>query len=122
MGQTISPKKLSVVVKKLQRTGKKVGLVTGCFDVIHISHINYFLSAKKYVDILVVGVDNDESIRMSKGKGRPIFDLNIRSALLSHLDCVDFVVPMTKPIIFGSDYSYKYLLNFTKIIVPVKRM
>jgi len=118
MVKIVSIKKATLVTKILKKKGKKVGFVTGCFDVIHISHIRYFIYAKKYVDILIVGVDNDESIRRSKGNGRPVFTLNIRSEVLSHLDCVDYIVPMTKPIIFGTDESYRYLLRITKRISP----
>lgn len=46
--------------------GKKVGLVTGCFDILHFGHISIFEFAKSHVDILLVGIDSDESIKINK--------------------------------------------------------
>jgi len=58
--------------KKFRKEGKKLGLITGCFDILHIGHIKFFREAKKRVDFLMVGLDNDKSIKLSKGIGRPI--------------------------------------------------
>lgn len=102
----------------LKKDDKTIGFVTGCFDIIHISHINYFLKSKEFVDVLVVGVDSDLSIKLSKGENRPIFSQKTRCKLLSQLECVDVVLPFKKDIVFGSQDAYKYLLEITKKISP----
>lgn len=80
-------------VTKEKGLGKKVGLITGCFDILHVGHIDLFREAKKYVDILVVGVERDESVK-SKSSDRPINKLDWRCKMLSELMSVDFVFPI----------------------------
>ena len=82
---------LSKIVKTLRSQSKKVGLITGCFDILHIGHINLFQEAKRYADILVVGVDNDKSIKLTKGINRPVNNQENRMSFLCALDCVDYV-------------------------------
>lgn len=82
---------LTKITKQLRRQGKNIGLITGCFDVIHFGHINLFRFAKRQVDILVVGIDNDKSIMLSKGKNRPLFPQRVRAEMLAELESVDYV-------------------------------
>ncbi len=89
-----SVSELVSIVDRLRNRGKKVGLITGCFDVVHIGHLDLFQFAKRNVDVLVVGLDSDESIRISKGDSRPIFKINQRSRMVAELECVDFVFPI----------------------------
>lgn len=84
-------KEISKKVKKIKKSGKKVGLITGCFDVLHFDHIRLFRFAKKHVDFLVVGLDNDKTISLTKGKGRPINKLQHRLEAISELRSVDAV-------------------------------
>jgi len=62
-----------------KRNGKAVGLITGCFDILHIGHIQLFRFARKHVDIVIVGLDNDESIKRTKGENRPVNTFKRRS-------------------------------------------
>lgn len=80
-------------LKEKQRKGRKVVFSNGCFDILHAGHIEYLKEAKKLGDILVIGVNTDESVRRLKGKNRPINPLEDRIAILSALECVDYVVP-----------------------------
>lgn len=83
------------VEKKLQilkQQGKKVVFTNGCFDLLHAGHIRSFRHAKALGDVLIVGLNSDNSIRRIKGEKRPIIDLKNRMALLSALECVDFVI------------------------------
>lgn len=72
---------------------KKIVFTNGCFDVIHLGHIKYLQEAKKLGDILVIGLNSDESIKRLKGNSRPINNLEARAEVLSALSCVDFIIP-----------------------------
>ncbi len=80
-------------IAKQKRQGKKVVFTNGCFDLVHAGHISSFRQARSFGDILVVGVNSDESIRRLKGETRPIVSLPHRIALLTALECVDYVIP-----------------------------
>ncbi len=75
--------------KKQRDKGKKVGLITGCFDVLHFGHLQLFRFAKKNADYVVVGLDNDQTVSLSKGNNRPINSLEQRFEILSELKSVD---------------------------------
>ncbi len=64
--------KIAVLAKK---AGKKVGLITGCFDVVHSGHVDLFRFAKKHCDLVIVGLDSDETIKINKGSNRPIHNI-----------------------------------------------
>lgn len=80
-------------IEIMRSQGKRIVFTNGCFDLVHAGHISSFYQAREFGDILVVGVNSDESIRRIKGEKRPIVDLRNRIALLSALKCVDFVIP-----------------------------
>jgi D-beta-D-heptose 7-phosphate kinase/D-beta-D-heptose 1-phosphate adenosyltransferase len=73
--------------------GQRIVLTNGCFDIIHRGHITYLNQARALGDLLVVGVNSDESIRRLKGPERPINTLEDRIQVLAALNCVDHVVP-----------------------------
>lgn len=79
------------IIKSLKDEGKTTGLVIGCFDVLHLGHIRLFRDAKKRVDFLVVGLENDKSIRLTKGKSSPLNKFRGRSEILSELVSVDLI-------------------------------
>lgn len=64
----------------------------GCFDIIHSGHISYLNQSKNYGDKLVVGVNNDESVKQNKGDKRPINEFEDRISVLNSLDCIDYIV------------------------------
>lgn len=70
----------------------KIVFTNGCFDIIHIGHINLLREAKKLGDILIVGLNSDSSIRKLKGNNRPIIPEKERYEILSELKCVDEVI------------------------------
>ena len=78
-------------LKKLRNkfTKKKIVLCHGVFDLLHIGHISYFKSAKKYGNILVVSVTNDKFV--NKGPGRPAFSINNRLKFLQEIECIDYL-------------------------------
>lgn len=88
--------------------GKKVVWTNGCFDLLHLGHIDYLSKAKDLGDILIVGVNTDKSVKRIKKEGRPITDEKSRAMLVAALGIVDFVVP------FDEDTPYEMI----KIIQP----
>jgi len=96
-----------------------VGLITGCFDVVHVGHINLFQFAKKHVEVLIIGVENDTSVKLSKGKGRPINPVKSRLRLLSVLSPVDYVFPIESTYQFSlADKANSILEDVTRKIMP----
>ena len=71
---------------------KTIVFTNGCFDVLHRGHVEYLQESKKLGDLLVVGINTDESIRRLKGPGRPINNQRDREFMLKSLECVDEVV------------------------------
>lgn len=88
----IKLEELKKIVNKLKNEGKKVVFTNGCFDILHIGHVKYLEEAKKLGDILIVGVNSDESVRILKGEERPIMPEEERAEILAALECVDYVV------------------------------
>jgi rfaE bifunctional protein nucleotidyltransferase chain/domain len=75
-----------------QREGRSVALANGCFDVLHVGHVRYLEGARKEADVLVVGVNGDESVRRLKGEGRPVMPSADRALLVACLRAPDHVV------------------------------
>ena len=78
-------------------SGRRVVLANGCFDILHVGHVRYLTGARSYGDLLVVALNDDDSVRQLKGPGRPILTLDERVALVSALECVDYVVTFGEP-------------------------
>ena len=88
----ISRETISKIALELKLNSKKIVFTNGCFDVIHSGHIHYLTQAKKLGDILVIGLNTDDSVTRLKGKDRPINNQFDRATVLSALKPVDFVV------------------------------
>jgi len=88
----ISLDTLSKLVLEQKLNSKRIVFTNGCFDIIHSGHIYYLTEAKKLGDILIVGLNSDDSVRRLKGKGRPVNNQFDRASVLSALKPVDFVV------------------------------
>ncbi len=106
------------IVKKNKSKGKTIALITGCFDIVHIKHIELFRFAKKNADIVVVGLENDETIRLSKGEGRPIYKLEYRARVLSDLKSIDLIFPIETVFNFGNKSAGEIYQEITKRIKP----
>src|SRR5437763_12287147 len=76
---------------KLRAAGKKVVATNGCFDLLHVGHVRYLNGARALGDALIVGINNDESVRELKGRGRPVNNQNDRAEIIAALECVDLV-------------------------------
>jgi len=77
---------------KLKAEGKKVVFTNGVFDLIHAGHVDYLSKARNLGDVLIVGLNSDESVKRIKGEKRPILKQEERAFILSNLKPVDYVV------------------------------
>jgi len=74
------------------RDSKIIVFTNGCFDILHAGHVSYLEEAKSLGDILIVGLNSDDSVRRIKGDKRPIIPQEERAYILSRLKPVDYVV------------------------------
>ena len=77
--------------------GRTLAFANGCFDLLHVGHIRYLVSAAREADVLVVAINDDDSVRRLKGAGRPILSADDRAELVAALRCVDYVVIFPEP-------------------------
>jgi D-beta-D-heptose 7-phosphate kinase / D-beta-D-heptose 1-phosphate adenosyltransferase len=96
------------LAKKFHEKGKKIVFTNGCFDILHAGHVKYLQEAKNYGDILILGLNADNSVRKLKGPTRPINNQNDRAYILASLESVDYVV------IFEEETPYELI----KLIKP----
>lgn len=80
------------LVLKWKREGKKVVFTNGCFDILHLGHVDYLERARALGDCLVLGLNTDSSVGRFKGPNRPIQDQNSRAHVLASLQFIDLVV------------------------------
>jgi len=117
--------KIKALIDSYKAEGKRIVFTNGCFDILHSGHVSYLKGSKAEGDILIVGLNNDESIKRLKGLQRPINSLEDRIEVLSELSCIDHIIPFGKmgddtpvpllkqirPHVFvkGGDYRHKFL-------------
>lgn len=88
---------------------KKMVFTNGCFDILHLGHVDYLSKAADLGNILIVGINTDSSVkRLGKGKNRPIQDENSRAVILASLHFIDAVI------LFEEDTPYELI----KLIQP----
>jgi glycerol-3-phosphate cytidylyltransferase len=76
---------------RLRSESQRVVATNGCFDILHVGHVRYLTAARKLGDVLVVGVNGDDSVRQLKGEGRPVNLEQDRAEVLAALESVDYV-------------------------------
>lgn len=126
-------KKISIknLYKKLNNSfkSKKIVMTNGCFDIIHSGHIEYLRKSKKCGDVLIVAINSDLSVKLNKGKKRPIINLKDRVKILSELNCVDYIITfnsktpenlykLLKPNVItkGKDYNKKNISGLDYVL------
>jgi len=107
MNKILSIEKATEVASQLNKQKKSVILAGGCFDILHIGHIEYLTSAKKRGDVFFVFLESDENIKKIKGPKRPINTQNDRASILANLSMVDYVIPLP---VFTGDKDYDGLV------------
>jgi len=113
---------LSIWRTEVRSHGRRLVVTNGCFDILHVGHVNYLQSARNLGDALLVGVNGDEAVRMLKGEGRPLNMEGDRAAVLASLESVSAVaifpektatsfLLLAQPDIYvkGGDYSLETL-------------
>ena len=119
---------------ELRAAGKKLVATNGCFDLLHLGHVRYLEAARARGDILIVGVNGDQSVRQLKGPGRPLNDERTRAEVLAALECVDVVtifpevratrfIEAVRPAIYvkGGDYSSE-TLNTSRLVEQLREL
>lgn len=104
---------------------KKIVFTNGCFDLLHLGHIDYLSKARDLGDVLIVGLNTDHSVKKLKGESRPIQDENSRATILAAIEFVDAVVlfdeetpyhliSVVKPdvLVKGSDYKPEEIVGY----------
>ena len=88
----ICEKDLNNLILKWREENQKIVFTNGCFDLLHLGHVDYLAKAKDLGDRLIIGVNTDSSVKRLKGKNRPLQDENSRLHILAALHSVDAVV------------------------------
>lgn len=116
---------LTLMLKQWHLEGKKIVFTNGCFDLLHLGHIDYLAQASDLGDVLIIGLNSDASVSKIKGPGRPITGEASRSMILAALGFVDAVVLFDEEtphdlikcvqpdvLVKGSDYKPKEVVGF----------
>jgi len=99
---------IGTITQELKHKNKNIVFTNGCFDILHAGHVRYLETAKSFGDVLIVGLNSDQSVRTLKGESRPINAEHDRAYILAALEAVDYVV------IFEQDTPY----DLIKLIKP----
>ena len=87
-----SLEEIKLICSALKADNKKVVFTNGCFDIIHAGHIDYLNKAKALGDVLIVGLNTDDSVKRIKGDKKPIINQDERAEIISNIKPVDYVV------------------------------
>jgi D-glycero-beta-D-manno-heptose 1-phosphate adenylyltransferase len=99
----VSLEQLPPRLKELRGAGKDIVVTNGCFDLLHVGHIRYLQAARALGDVLIVGINGDESVCGLKGPGRPLSNEKDRAEVLAALESVDLVT------VFPEERATKFL-------------
>lgn len=91
MGEVLTVPDLARRLDALRREGRRIAFANGHFDLLHVGHLRYLRAARGEGDVLVVGLNDDDSVERLKGPGRPLVPAAERAEMLAALEPVDFV-------------------------------
>jgi rfaE bifunctional protein nucleotidyltransferase chain/domain len=97
MGRVLARDELIAAISTERRAGRTVAFANGCFDLLHVGHVRYLQAAAAEADVLVVAINDDQSVAHLKGPGRPILAASDRAELVAALRGVDYVVVFSEP-------------------------
>jgi rfaE bifunctional protein nucleotidyltransferase chain/domain len=92
MGRVLARQDLIAAVTVERAAGRTIAFANGCFDLLHVGHVRYLQAAAAEADVLVVAINDDQSVGDLKGPGRPILNAADRAELVAALRAVDYVV------------------------------
>lgn len=101
--KVLHEKNLTQALSHYKKLGKKVVFTNGCFDLLHVGHVRYLDQASSLGDVLIVGINSDESVKRLKGPTRPIQNENDRAEILASLKSV------THTVLFTEDTPYQLI-------------
>jgi D-beta-D-heptose 7-phosphate kinase / D-beta-D-heptose 1-phosphate adenosyltransferase len=87
----LPPERLAMVLQAHRQRHERIVFTNGCFDLLHVGHIHYLQHARALGERLIVGLNDDASVRRLKGEGRPVIPQDERARILAALTCVDYV-------------------------------
>lgn len=105
-------------LEKIKKKGKKIAYVVGVFDIVHEGHVEYLRFAKQNADIVVVGLNKDNSVKATKGGERPINEFRARAAVLSEFSSVDYIFEMEFDGSTKTPEGQAYEIELTKKLLP----
>ena len=112
--KVVAKEKAAEKLQAMRDLGKKIVFTNGCFDILHPGHVDYLSQARDLGDILVLGLNTDNSVRLlNKAPNRPINDEHTRALVLAGLASVDLIV------LFDEETPYE-LIRFINPDVLVK--
>lgn len=111
MSKIIKPEEAINLSKRFREENRIIVLAGGCFDILHLGHVEFLREAKKRGDFLFILLESDEAIKKIKGKNRPINSQEDRAKVLEALCDVDFVVKIPK---LETDTDYDELISEIK--------
>jgi len=85
------------IVEDEKNKGKTIVFANGVFDILHVGHVRYLTEAREMGDVLIVAVNDDDSVRRLKGNDRPLMSVEERMEILAALLCVDYLVKFREP-------------------------
>jgi len=95
-GKVLSSELLDPVLATWRAEGKRIVFTNGCFDIVHRGHVSYLRHARSKGDVLIIGINDDASVRRLKGPSRPINPVEDRAIVLAALEMVDAVIPFSE--------------------------
>ena len=123
-GKIIAAKEVQQRMPHIRSISEKLVFTNGCFDLLHPGHIEYLIAARALGSHLIVGINDDDSVRQLKGTSRPLNPLPDRMTMLAALQCVDYVIPFSEDtplelisqirpqvIVKGGDYTPKQMIG-----------
>ncbi len=88
-------------IESRRRLGQRIAFTNGCFDLLHVGHVQYLHEARAQADLLVVGLNSDASVQALKGPGRPVNAVPARAQVLAALQAVDYITVFDEPTPLG---------------------
>lgn len=125
----MDPLHLKEQLKKWRDQGCKIVFTNGCFDLLHLGHVDYLSRAADFGDKMIIGLNTDRSVSSLKGPSRPINDERSRALVLAALSCVSAVILFDEPtplelirlvnpdvLVKGADYSVENIVGADIVI------